>query len=150
MCKRIATIIILLINIQVAKSQTLTYYPWQSLFELSSSPQKTLWLQFRIQGNSVFSSMNTEIAPMITFKKNEKSVFYFGPGAQFNLLNKLNDKKTLNGYFLNIGGRSYPFEKYKNVGIVFEISPYANQDFDIGTWRYLFGVSYSFNKKNSN
>jgi hypothetical protein len=146
MFKKILFLSILCIATHFAQSQTLTYYPWQSQFEISSSPQKTLWLQFRIQGNSVFSSMNTEIAPMITFKKNPKSVFYFGPGAQFNLLNKLNDKDILNGYFLNIGGRSYPFEKYKNVGIVFEISPYSSKDFDIGTWRYLFGVSYSFKK----
>ncbi|MES2797648.1 MAG: hypothetical protein V4683_16895 [Bacteroidota bacterium] len=88
--------------------------------------------------------MNTEIAPMITFKKNEKSIFYFGPGAQINLLNDLNDKEILNGYFFNIGTRVYPFEKTKNVAIAFELSPYANKDFDIGTWRYLFGLSYTF------
>ena len=132
---------------QIAQSQTFTYYPWQSQFEISSNPKNRLWLQFRIQGNSVFSSMNTEIAPMITIKKNPKSVFYFGPGLQFNLLNHLNEKSTLNGYFLNIGTRVYPFEKAKNVGIAFEISPYAAKDFDIGTWRYLFGASYTFGQK---
>jgi hypothetical protein len=91
--------------------------------------------------------MNTELAPMLTIKKNEKSVFYVGPGVQFNFLNHLNDRKVLNGYFLNIGTRVYPFEKVKQVGIAFEISPYANKDFDIGTWRYLFGASYSFGRK---
>ncbi len=147
MFRKIILVLFIFIFVQKAHSQTVTFYPWQSLLEVSSNPQKSLWLQLRIQGNSVFSSMNTEIAPMITFKKNPKSVFYFGPGVQFNILNELNDKKILNGYFLNIGTRIYPFEKTKNVGIAFELSPYANQDFDIGTWRYLFGVSYSFGKK---
>jgi hypothetical protein len=147
MFKKLTLTITLALSLQIAKSQTVTYYPWQSFFEISSNPRKTLWLQFRVQGNSVFSSMNTEIAPMITFKKNEEAVFYFGPGAQVNFLNGLNDKETLNGFFLNIGTRAYPFEKYKNIGVAFEISPYANQDFDIGTWRYLMGLSYSFGKK---
>lgn len=144
MLKRLLLLVSFAIISKTAQSQTFTYYPWNSLFEISTNPQKTLWLQFRIQGNSVFSSMNTEVAPMITFLKNEKAVFYFGPGAQFNLLNKLNEKETLNGYFLNVGTRIYPFEKTPEVGIAFELSPYANKDFDIGTWRYLFGVSYSF------
>lgn len=144
MFKKLLLFISFIIVSELAYSQTVTYYPWNSLLEISTDPQRTLWLQFRIQGNSVFSSMNTEIAPMITFKKNDKSVFYFGPGVQINLLNKLNDKETLNGYFLNVGSRVYPFEKAPNVGIAFELSPYANKDFDIGTWRYLFGVSYSF------
>ncbi len=144
MLKKSLIVLFFLIYIQSANSQTVTYYPWQSLFEVSTNPQRTLWLQFRLQGNSVFSSMNTEIAPMITFKKNEKSIFYFGPGAQINLLNDLNDKEILNGYFFNIGTRVYPFEKTKNVAIAFELSPYANKDFDIGTWRYLFGLSYTF------
>jgi hypothetical protein len=147
MFKKFGLLIIILSSIQIAKSQTFTYYPWQSQFEISTAPYRTLWLQFRLQGNSVFSSMNTEIAPMITFKKNEKSAFYFGPGVQFNLLNQLNEKETLNGYFLNLGTRVYPFEKTKQVGIAFELSPYANKDFDIGTWRYLFGISYSFGRK---
>lgn len=147
MFKKISLSIILLFCLQTAHSQTFTYYPWASQFEISTDPSHTLWLQFRLQGNSVFSSMNTEVAPMITFKKNPKSVFYFGPGVQFNFLNELNDKETLNGYFLNIGTRVYPFENASKVGIAFELSPYANKDFDIGTWRYLFGLSYSFGRK---
>jgi hypothetical protein len=74
-------------------------------------------------------------------------VIYVGPGVQINLLNHVNDKKLLNGYFLNVGTRVYPFEKTKEVAIAFELSPYASKDFDIGTWRYLFGVSYSFGRK---
>ncbi len=146
MNRKITVLICLIISSISAKSQTFTFYPFQSLLEVSSNPRNSVWMQFRIQGNSVFSSMNTEIAPMITLKKNPKAVFYFGPGVQFNLLNSLNEKDILNGYYLNIGTRAYPFEKYKNIGIAFEISPYANKDFDIGTWRYLFGVSYSFGK----
>jgi hypothetical protein len=127
-----------------AYSQTVTYYPWNSLLELSSSPQKPLWLQLRLQGNSVFSSMNTELGAMITLSRKPKAVYYFGPGIQFNLLNGQQDKDLLNGYYLNIGTRVRPSEKYKKVGIAFEISPYAAKAFDIGTWRYLLGVSYSF------
>ncbi len=127
-----------------SQSQTLTYYPWNSLLELSTNPRKVLWAQLRVQGNSVFTSMNTEFGPMLSFAKRDKVVYYFGPGVQFNVLNSQQDKDLLNGYFLNIGSRVNPFEKYNKVGVAFEISPYANKDFDIGTWRYLLGISYSF------
>ena len=147
MLKKILTVTILCFAVQFTKAQALTYYPWNSLLEVSSNPDKTLWVQLRLQGNSVFSSMNTEFATMITVKKNEKSTIYIGPGFQFNLLNKLNEKSTLNGYLLNIGTRIYPFEKLKPAGITFEISPYANKNWDIGTWRYLFGISYNFGRK---
>jgi hypothetical protein len=137
---------VLFLGIFSAKAQTLTFYPNQSWLEVSTSPKRVVWGQLRIQGNSLFTGMNTEVAPHFTVAKNEKTLFYVGPGVQFNLLNYYQDKDVLNGFTLNMGTRIYAFEKNKRAAISFEISPYASKEFDIGTWRYLFGLSYSFGK----
>jgi hypothetical protein len=144
MPKYIFALIFMLFLQKTSLSQTLTYYPWNSFLELSTSPKKAVWAQIRIQGNSVFSSMNTEIGAMLKLKSKGKAHYYMGPGMQVNLLNDTQDKDVLNGYYFNFGSRIYPFEKYPKVGVAFEISPYANKEFDIGTWRYLLGLSYSF------
>lgn len=127
--------------------QSVTFYPWQSFLEFSSNPENRVWAQARIQGNSVFSSMNTEFSGHLTVSKRENGQFYVGPGVQVNFLNPLNDREILNGYFLNIGTRQYPFANKKAIGLSFEISPYVSSSLDIGTWRYLMGLTYSFNRK---
>ncbi len=131
----------------LVSGQSVTYYPWQSFLEISSNPENRLWVQTRIQGNSVFSSMNTEFSGHVTISKRENGQFYIGPGVQVNFLNPLNDREILNGYFLNIGTRQYPFASKKAIGLTFEISPYVSSSLDIGTWRYLMGLTYSFNRK---
>jgi hypothetical protein len=144
-CLGVVALVLFLGSFQ-AKSQTLTFYPNLSWLEVSTSPKKVVWAQLRIQGNSLFTGMNTEIAPHFTVAKNSNNLFYVGPGVQFNVLNYYQGKKILNGYTLNMGTRIYPFKENKRAAVAFELSPYASSAFDIGAWRYLFGLSYSFGK----
>jgi hypothetical protein len=128
-------------------AQVVTYYPWQSQLAISSNLHKTAWIEARFQTNSFLSSLNTEVAPMFNFVKKENVNYYTGVGIQFNALNSLANKNILNGYFLSIGTRIRPLEKNRRVALSFEISPYVERKFDLGTFRTWLGVSYEFGRK---
>jgi hypothetical protein len=127
-------------------SQSVVYYPFNSLLSVSTNPSNVLWLDVRFQTNSYFSSLSTEIAPAINLNRNPKARFYIGGGAKMNFLNQLADKDILEGYFMNVGVRSSPFEKYKKIQIAFEISPYAVSDFELGVFRTHLGIGYNFSR----
>ncbi len=127
-------------------SQSVVYYPFNSLLSVSTNPSNRLWLDVRFQTNSYFSSLSTEVAPAINLNKNPKARFYLGGGAKMNFLNQLADKDILEGYFMNIGFRSSPFEKYKKVQIAFEVSPYAVSSFELGVFRTHLGIGYNFSR----
>lgn len=129
-------------------AQSVTYYPFNSLLSVATNPEKSAWLDARFQLNSFTSSLSTEIAPAFNLNKNPKGRFYIGAGPRFNFLAAaFNDADLLEGLFLNVGVRSAPFEKYPQVQIAFELSPYANADFDLGTFRGLLGIGYNFSHK---
>lgn len=138
---------LLLISIG-SSAQSVTYYPFNSLLSLSTNPSKAAWLDVRLQTNSFSSSLSTEIAPAINLNKNPKGRFYLGGGAKFNFLAAaLDDRESLEGYMFNFGVRSAIFEKYPGIQIAFELSPYANSDFTLGTFRANLGIGYNFSKK---
>lgn len=142
-------LVILLVTIaKISYSQSVTYYPFNSLFSVATNPEKPAWIDTRIQLNSFTSSLSTEIAPAFNLNKNPKGRFYIGGGPRFNFLAAaFNEADLLEGLFLNVGVRSAPFEKYPQVQIAFELSPYANADFDLGTFRGLLGIGYNFSHK---
>lgn len=132
-------------------SQALTYYPFNSILSIASNPNKPVWVDFRFQMNSYFSSLSTEISPMINLTKGEKAKLYIGAGIKANFLNYLNTdaqkRNPLEGYFLDLGVRVSPFEKVPQFQGVFELSPYANKQFDLGIFRANLGIAYVFGKK---
>ena len=130
--------------IQKSVAQSVTYYPFNSQLAFSTDVKKAVWADLRFQTNSFFSSLNTEIAPMINLKQTRNANYYAGLGVQFNPLNSLVNRAWLNGYFLSSGVRVRPSEKAKNVAVAFEISPYSAKKFDIGTFRTWLGISYEF------
>ncbi len=136
--------IILIFMALSAYSQSVTYYPFNSQLAFSTNPQKQLWAEARVQTNSFFSGLNTEIAPMLNLKQTPNANYYAGLGVQFNPLNSLVNRAWLNGYFLSGGVRVRPFEKLPNVALAFEVTPYVAKKFDIGTFRTWFGISYEF------
>lgn len=139
---------ILLFLGNTAQSQSVVYYPFNSLLSVSSNPTKPIWLDVRLQTNSFTNSLSTEIAPAINLNKNLKARFYLGGGAKFNFLAAaFQDANPLEGYFINAGFRSALFEKYPGIQIAFELSPYANRDLDLGTFRANLGIGYCFNSK---
>lgn len=132
-----------------AKAQaTVTYYPFNSVFSVSSNAQRAVFVDCRIQMNSVLSSLNTEFAPMFRVSKQANSFYYIGAGVNTSIVGELTgEEDLLKGYFLSAGLRVSPFEKFRNVAIAFETSPYANKNFKSGVFRAWLGVSYQFKKK---
>lgn len=138
----------LLLKTISSKGQSVTFYPFSSMLSLSTNPDKPGWLDLRIQTNSFTSSLATEIAPAFNLNNNPKARIYVGGGARFNFLAAAFDNRdALEGLFLNVGMRSALFEKYPGIQIAFELSPYANSDFDLGTFRANLGIGYNFSKK---
>lgn len=151
MQKKIPFICCFVVLSNICYSQAFTYYPFNSVFSIASNPNKPVWVDFRFQMNSYFSSLSTEISPMINLTKGEKAKFYIGAGIKANFLNYINTdpqkRNPLEGYFLNLGARVSPFEKVPQFQGVFELSPYTNKQFDLGIFRANLGVAYVFMKK---
>ncbi len=137
---------ILLFSVSNAFAQSIVYYPFNSLLALSTNPDKKLWLDVKLQTNSYFSSLSSEISPEFNLNNNPKATFYVGLGMKLNYLNVFQGNKILDGYFFNSGVRTSPFEKQKKVQIIFELSPFAGRNFDIGLLRSYFGVGYNFSR----
>lgn len=129
-------------------SQTVTYYPFNSILSVSSNPTRTVWVDARFQMNSYFSSLSTEFAPMVNLNDNDKGRFYVGAGARFNFVGLIEDyqAKVLEGYSLHVGVRSAPIEKYPRLQFAFEVSPYVQKNFEIGLFRSALGVGYVFGR----
>ena len=127
-------------------SQSIVYYPFNSLLGFSSNTQKRVWIDAKLQTNSYFSSLSTDIAPQINVNKNSRARIFVGGGIKLNYLNVIENKNILDGFFANAGVRASPFEKNKRIQIAFEISPFVNKNLDIGIFRSHLGFGYSFNK----
>lgn len=130
-----------------SKAQSVAYYPFSSILSVSSNPDLRVWGDLRFQTNSFFSSLSTEIAPAINLNKNTKGKFYLGGGLRLNYLASFQDGDVFEGYFFNAGMRSAPFDKYPQVQIAFELSPYVASDFESGLLRTRLGVAYNFSRK---
>lgn len=137
---------ILLLISKLCYAQSIVYYPFNSLLGVSTNPSKALWLDVKLQTNSYFSSLSTDISPEINLKKTPKTITYIGAGVKMNYLNAIENNNVLEGYFINFGVRLMPFEKYKKVHVAFELSPYAGRKFDIGVFRTHFGIGYNFSR----
>lgn len=143
---KIYLIVLLFCNCNSTFAQSIVYYPFNSILGISTNPSKSLWLDVKLQTNSYFSSLSTDISPEINLKKTPKSITYLGAGVKMNYLNAIENNNVLEGYFMNVGVRLMPFEKYKKVQIAFELSPYAGRKFDIGVFRTHFGIGYNFSR----
>jgi hypothetical protein len=132
----------LLIN--STRAQSVGYYPWNGLFSVSTNPTKPIWLDARLQTNTLFGSLSTEILPMANVKTTDLMQYYVGGGIRFNFIGKIAGvtNNLVEGYCLNIGARIAPFKTNRNLKIVFEFSPYATRKFDSGVFRSNFGVAY--------
>jgi hypothetical protein len=123
-----------------------SYYPFNSWIAVSSSTEKLLWADFRIETNTFITNLNSELSPSINLRRGEIANYYLGAGANFNLLNSYYNLNILNGYFVTVGSRVKPFQKVRNFSFVFEISPYVNKDFNSGLLRTNLGLSFLFGK----
>ena len=151
MHKKLLFILAFVFIAEVSQAQAFTYYPFNSIFSVATNPNKVVWADFRFQMNSYFSSLSTEVSPMFNLNKSERAKFYVGAGVKANFLNALNPdaskQSPLEGYCLNAGVRTSPVQKLPRLQVVFELSPYANKDFDLGVFRANLGLGYVLGKK---
>ena len=151
MHKKLLLIIAFVSIAQLSQAQAFTYYPFNSIFSIATNPNRAVWADFRFQMNSYFSSLSTEVSPMFNLNKSGEAKFYVGAGVKANFLNALNPdvskQSALEGYCFNAGVRTSPIEKLPRFQIVFELSPYANKNFDLGVFRANLGLGYVFGKK---
>lgn len=153
MLKKLFIVLVLVIFTKSSYAQAFTYYPFNSIFSIATNPNKAVWVDFRFQTNTYFSSLSTEISPMFNLNKAERVKFYLGAGVKVNFLNYLNTdpskQSPLEGYALNAGVRASPIEKLPRFQIVFELSPYANKNFDLGVFRANLGLAYVLGKRSN-
>lgn len=127
------------------------YYPWSNLLSVSTSTQKAIWLDTRLQTNSLFSSLSIDILPMINLKRGEVAQWYIGGGLRFNPLYRIADGNadliTIDGYSVNFGVRIAPLPKNRRIQLALELNPYVKDSFDSGVLKSHFGVVYVFGKK---
>ncbi|MCY7349305.1 MAG: hypothetical protein LH606_01380 [Cytophagaceae bacterium] len=130
------------------RAQGVTFYPWSSVLAVSTNPQRAVWAEARFQTNSLFSSLDTELAPMVNFRRSPQSQFYAGAGANLGIVANLVDvSQLIKGYFLSVGVRVHPLVQVPQVGAAFEVSPYTAEDFKSGRFRAWLGITYQFGRK---
>jgi len=127
------------------------YYPWSNLLSVSTNTKKAIWLDTRLQTNSLFSSLSIDILPMINLKKGEVMQWYIGGGVRLNPLYRIADANadliTLDGYSVNFGVRIAPLPQNRRLQLALELNPYVKDKFDSGVLKSHFGVVYVFGKK---
>lgn len=139
----------LFLGMAQVKAQSVGYYPWNGLISVSTNPAKVFWLDARLQTNTLFGSLSTEVLPLFNFKQTSAAQFYAGGGVRFNFIGVLANqtKNVVEGYSLNIGTRVSPFKTVPQVKIALEIAPYVERKFESGILKSNFGVIYTFGKK---
>lgn len=145
--KKIIAIFLLAFGHKNTSAQiSIGYFPFQSLLSITSNTEKLAWVDFKMETNTFASNLNMEISPKINFKRTDCVNYYIGPGWSFNPTNAYSDATITNGYFLDFGARIKPLSNWRNLQLVFELSPYVNTDFTGGNFRARLGIAWNFGK----
>jgi hypothetical protein len=140
-------------TLEVSGQASLGYYPWSGLLSVSTNPTKVLWLDSRVQTNSLFSSLSLDLLPLLNIKRGEVAHWYLGGGLRVNPLYRLADPKarliTVDGYSLNVGVRAAPFAANRRFQVALELNPYVKRDFDSGVLKSHLGLVYVFSGKDN-
>jgi len=137
--------LVILTTRSVSSQIALGYHPFQSILSVSSNTEKSFWLDYKLETNTLFSNLNMEFSPKYNLHTSERVNYYLGAGISINPLNGASDLPITNGYFLDCGARIKPLTENKNVQIIFEFSPYFNREFSGGSLRTRLGIGYNFN-----
>lgn len=132
---------------KVAVAQiTVGYFPFQNVLNISSNPEKLIWIDGRLQTNTFIGNISPEFFGLINLKRTSLVNYYAGLGTMINTID--NSNNFISGYSLTIGTRIKPFEKFPNFSFVFEVSPYVNKDLKVvgGLFRAFLGISYRIGK----
>ncbi|MBS1536963.1 MAG: hypothetical protein JST20_04375 [Bacteroidetes bacterium] len=134
---------------QLFSQVTISYYPLQSILSISTNTNKLFFADFKLETNTFISNLNMEFSPKINFKSLDNVNYYTGIGISINPVNSYADLPITNGYFIDFGIRAKPFDKLRNLQLVFEISPYINKDCSGGNLRTRLGLSWNFTNESS-
>ncbi|TDE11573.1 hypothetical protein [Dyadobacter psychrotolerans] len=136
---------------KVLAQASVGYYPWSNLLTVSTNATNAIWLDTRMQTNSLFSSLSIDILPMINLKRGEVVQWYIGGGLRLNPLYRIADAKadliTVDGYSVNVGVRISPLPQNRRIQLALELNPYVKDDFESGVLKSHFGIVYAFGKK---
>ncbi|MEM6265620.1 MAG: hypothetical protein AAGI38_24165 [Bacteroidota bacterium] len=146
--KHVTSLLLLLGTLSFAQGQvSLSYFPFQSVISVSTSPDARVWGDLRLGSNTFFGNVTVEPHVMVNLAQKSWGVLYGGLGANFTPGNAGADISVDNGVSLDVGVRVGPFKQVENVQLIFELSPYVNTDFDSGLLRSFLGIAYVFRKK---
>lgn len=135
----------LLLSTTSAFSQIgISYLPWNNKLGLSTNTERRLWGELRVEVNTFFGNLNTDLALMYTVSQKEHVNYYIGLSTNMNFLRLALNEKGLSGYNVYIGGRIKPFMKYPSVQFIAELAPYVNDEFSSGLLQVNLGVAYQF------
>ena len=126
---------------------SVAYYPFNNLFAVSTNPDKLIWLDSRLQTNSIFDGLSTTFCPMVNVSRTGQANYYVGGGIKLTALNAIAGNKVLDGYSLHVGVRVAPMVSMPNLRVAFELSPSAAANFKSGVFYSYLGVVYQFNKR---
>lgn len=147
MKKTFLALLLLTFFMQARADFSIGYFPINhSMIQATTNPERRLFGDIRVQTNSFISNSNIELAPFLNVYRKEMLNVYIGIGGSFNPFNQYNDASALNGYFITVGGRVKPFNN-KQFAVLFEISPYVNQEMASGMIRTNLGLSYCFKRR---
>lgn len=146
MKKRLVIIFILFTSFSTTAQVALGYFPWgYSQVQLSSSPSKLAFADLRVETNTFFANLNIELGLFVNLSRKEVYNLYLGPGvASYPFYNE--DRKWISGYFMTAGVRWMPLKNLRNLAVIFEISPYLNNNLEGGRLRSNLGLSYAFGR----
>ncbi|MCF0071440.1 hypothetical protein LZD49_13240 [Dyadobacter sp. CY261] len=152
--KRVLFVLMLLLLLGQEKLRaqaSVGYYPWSSLLTVSTNAKRAIWLDTRMQTNSLFSSLSIDLLPMINLKRGEIAQWYIGGGLRLNPLYRIADSDadliTIDGYSVNVGVRISPLPMNRRIMLALELNPYVKDKFDSGVLKSHFGIVYAFGKK---
>lgn len=148
-CHMKKLLLCLLFPVAAFGQASVAYYPFNNLglLTVSTNPNRAVWLDARIQTNSIFEQLSTTFCPLFNVSRRERVNYYVGPGIRINALNSLNGDKVLENYSLHVGVRAAPVESLPNLRVAFEVSPSAAANFKSGVFYTYLGFAWQFNKR---
>lgn len=140
----------LLLSISVAfmalGQASVAYYPFNDVVSVSTNADRAVWLDARLQTNTIFGSLSTTFCPMVNLARRTQANVYSGLGVRFNFLNGLDNRDVLEGYSLHVGVRvQVPY--VPNLRAAVELAPYSRKDFKTGNLQSFLGLVYQFKKR---
>ncbi|WP_128548754.1 hypothetical protein [Larkinella soli] len=127
---------------------SIAYYPWQDYFlTVSTNPTRAVWLDFRLQTNTLLGQFNTAVVPLINVKRAPTYQIYLGPGVEFSAVNAALGNEFLQNASFHVGTRISPFAVAPNFQVAFELAPTVNVNNESGVLRSRLGFAYIFRKR---